>query len=220
MVKTRILLIIICLFSFIGNWKSVDHNEALIGIIDFSYALSQHTGTSPYSAFKCVMGDPPFQAKIVKDEFSGYATGHGLYFRPGKVTKRLVVHELAHWFAFRINAINEEKGPEYLLENYGVWSGDQLITGTTQGIFYLRNNHMNAPENGYYSDDYRDEYQIHPRKHIMGVNESEDFADMVLNWVYKSFVPNRAGKALYAWVDSHMQIWLLPCTYRPGDNMR
>ncbi len=44
-----------------------------------------------------------------------------------------------------------------------------------------------------------------------GNNEFEDFADIWLNWVYGSFVPNPAGWALYSWTEENMDAWLGRC---------
>ncbi len=99
-----------------------------------------------------------------------------------------------------------------MLRATGVYAPDGAkVTGTKYGNYYIRNMGSKAPGNSYWSDNVRDENLEHPISMDEGNNEFEDFADIWLNWVYQSFVPNKAGWALYSWADNNMDTWLGRC---------
>jgi hypothetical protein len=127
---------------------------------------------------------------------------------PGKTYPRLIIHELGHSFAARVRDINKEFDPVDMLLKYGIYDNQgTFITGQTNHK-YNRDNGLDAPQNGYWSDNYKDEWQWHPRRMAGGNTPSEDFADMFLNWVCRSFVPNDAGATRDNWMDIHIPFWL------------
>jgi hypothetical protein len=141
------------------------------------------------------------------DGWWGIASDGKIQILFGKVTPRLIVHELGHSFEKHIWTKNGGKyygtnNPIQLLADDGIYDViGNLITGKGN-----RNNDMNAPDNGYYSDDIPDQY--HARGKVDGDDGNEDWADMFMNWVYDSFYPNPAGDALYNWINVNMAEWL------------
>jgi len=144
----------------------------------------------------------------------GISGDHKITFLPGKVTSRLVGHELGHELSHLLydnlaGYVNIPDHPVSMLIHTGVWVDGKFVTGNRYGS-YDRNGGLSAKDgNGYRSDDYHDGWQYHPRS--MGADGNtadEDWADIFLNWSFNSFADNTHGKALFTWTDSHMDTWL------------
>jgi hypothetical protein len=122
-----------------------------------------------------------------------------ILYVPGRITERLIVHELGH--VLDLQEFRTQR-PSRLLWQNGVYDETgRLVTGTHTGGIYRRYAGRRSPDNGYRSDDWHDGWQLHPGDPLC----TEDWADMWLNWVYRSFVDNPAGRALYHWVNARMR---------------
>jgi hypothetical protein len=159
-----------------------------------------------------MFGGMEFHSDPTLNDWFGIASDGRIRFKPGEVTPRLTVHELGHAFEKHMKAqdggnYSGTNNPVQLLIDYGIWdTNGSFVTGARNGR-YDRNGGRNAPQNGYWSDDYRDEWQWHPRNMTDGNNAYEDWADIFVNWVNNSFFPNSAGKALYDWAETNMSVW-------------
>jgi hypothetical protein len=209
-----------------GEWT----NEELIAVArvvrqigaKFKTILSTmgYPNLSIADAFHMVFGDMTFYygdkppGSLPLSGYWGRSGAHSITFQPGKVTSRLVGHELGHELAFLL--YDSQKGyanlpdhPVSMLIDEGIWDNGEFITGNRNGS-YDRNGGLSAQDgNGYRSDDYHDEWQYHPR--TMGVDGNsadEDWADIFLNWTYDSFADNPHGAALDQLTDANMEKWL------------
>ena len=124
-----------------------------------------------------------------------------------EIIRFLTVHELWHVFDIR-NAISVN----FIKEREGVYTpSGKFITGWNpirQG--YYRDGGIVAPDNGYLSDNWKKGYRIHPPEMYEGGRITEDLADMLRNFVYKSFAANEAGETLNRWFENKMIMWLKP----------
>jgi hypothetical protein len=150
-----------------------------------------------------VFGLIQVQAGYLKDESAHVYPDSRMTVVLEELNEWLIVHELGHLFDIRCGS-----RPTKLLATEGVKDEKgALVTGTYRGG-YDRYGGKRPPMNGYRSADWTTGDQIHPGWRPNGMNEFEDFADMFLNWVRKSFVPNKAGIALNSWMKYHMIEWL------------
>jgi hypothetical protein len=186
--------------TFLGSWSDADRAAALEGVRALSDALSEITGTD--DAFYRLFGDVTFEArKSLPGRYHGYVVAgnaHRILFRIGKVTPRLVIHELGHLCN---DNVPEEQSPAHLLSVYGVKVGNKLVTGPGADG-YQRHAGRYPPHNGYLHYGYP--WQIHPRKWVDGNTCVEDWSDMLLAWVMGEFAPNEPGDALNGWVSDYL----------------
>ena len=161
---------------------------------------------------------------------------------------RLMTHEMGHVFSTRVeNSITamETKlstvlsiaiSPEKLLENDGIYTAGQLITGTLINGIYNRNG--NPSLDAYLGKSYADlrptvcqdrygnvvttnlyhynGYQWHPKGMLGGNSSTEDFADIFQNWVFSSLKDNLAGNGINDWMNKWMPTWIrLAINYGP-----
>lgn len=192
--------------TYTGQWSWLDKMQAERAVRVVGQRFSDLYDLPPGQAFEYALGQVTFRS-VPYDGW--YATAHGqeILFRKGRVSVSLVIHELGHTFNYRYH--NTLIQPTRLLIWEGVYARDgQFVTGNRYGS-YDRHGGQRAPHNGYWSDNYRAGYQLHPRGlSPYGNSASEDFADIFLNWTRRSFVPNDAGRALHRWMDRNMKKWL------------
>jgi hypothetical protein len=209
-----------------GNWTDAELLAAAKAVYQVGQKFKDKLAAMGYptvgvgEAFRMVFGDMTFYygdkpaGALPLSGFWGRSGAHNITFQPGKVTPRLVEHELGHEFAFLL--YDEKKGyaklphhPLSMLINQGVWSNGEFVTGNRNGS-YDRNGGLSAADgNGYRSDNYLDEWQYHPRSMgDDGNSADEDWADIFLNWSNDSFADNPHGKSLFDWTDSNMEMWL------------
>lgn len=199
--------------TFTGRWEHSEKMTVLKGVDAVGQAMAKELGSSPPASFEKVFGPIEFRATTAIGGYYGMSWGNVILIRPEKVTEKLIVHELGHTFNDQFWPNEVIFSPVFLLEHYGIYSPDgQLITGPVDGT-YQRDNFQAAPENGYYSDNYRKEFQWHPKTLSGGNSASEDWADMFMNWVYRSFVPNKAGDARNSWINARLPLWLAECKH-------
>jgi RHS repeat-associated protein len=195
--------------SLEGDWRLGDAYAAYVGVDYVASALSPYTGVGGESSFKQVFGPMLFITDMNLGKWFARTSNGLIRFSPGNVTPRLTAHELGHAFEKHIWAQNggtyaNTNNPVQVLATEGIYDANEnFVTGKGN-----RNNGLYAPINGYWSDNYQDEWQWHPRNMEGGNNNFEDWADIFLNWAFNSFVPNPAGTALYNWVDIHMNEWV------------
>jgi len=185
--------------TFRGDWRDADRAQAIEGITLLANALAQITGGTP--AFRCLFGEITFEAVAwLPGRYHGYVEKRDwVKFRIGKVTARLVIHELGHLLIFTAPPGNS---PADLLSRYGVKTPDgKLVTGPGMGG-YKRNAHRYAPRNGCKKDTYP--VHQHPRWWRDGNNPVEDFADMLLSWATDNLMDDERGEALRAWMVEYM----------------
>jgi hypothetical protein len=200
--------------TFVGPWSQQDRQAAEAGIEAVASKLATIHIETPEAAFKRAFGEITFMVSpSITGNYWAYVKETLVIFKPGKVTPRLVGHELGHVFEkvlwIRAGNCYEDSNPIMILIKDGIWANDStFITGRFYGK-YLRNGGKLAPENGYYSDTYRDEGQYHP--YWMGDSGKyahEDWADMFMNWAFGTFIDNRAGDTLDQWVTRNMYEWI------------
>jgi hypothetical protein len=170
--------------AYTGNWTEADKHAARHAISMVSFALD---GGTERDEFNDLFGDLTFEArKSLPGRYHGYVVpgdAHRILFRIGKVTPRLVIHELGHLCN---DNVPEDESPAYELGKYGIKTpSGKWVTGF-QG--YL---HRGYP------------WQQHP-PNWKNYNTSERWADMLLAWVYGEFADNEAGDALNAWVGDYL----------------
>jgi RHS repeat-associated protein len=211
--------------TFKGEWVLDELIAVMSGVERVGQALAGYIAGIASNAFRTVFGNmniwygdgPTNDLKL--GGYFGKSVYPDIALKPGMITARLVVHELGHAFERAIwtkngNAYAGTNNPIELLTHGGVSAGDIFITGQRPEIdtAYNRNYGVNATDNGYWSDDYRDGWQWHPREMTDGNNAYEDWADIFLNWTYNSFVLNMAGIALNSWVNVNMADWISEAT--------
>lgn len=162
-------------------------------------ALARVHGGRPSTAFNSRFAHQVFWMTRSLRKYDAYTHADTrILYVPGRLTERLIVHELGHVLDLQEFRPNR---PSRQLWQEGIYDGATLITGThTRGVYH-RYAGRQAPDNGYRSDDWRDGWQLHPGEPSC----TEDWADLWLNWVYRSFADNPAGRVLYAWVDEKIR---------------
>jgi len=190
-------------FTLDGEWSDDDRLVISTAIHDIALALSQATNLPPHIIYNRVFGKLTFKLSGSLKYYGYVEDENFLSFKPNKITKYLVVHELGHLFSLR------NPKPIDTLSKEAIYTpSKKFLTGLHPYGYYYRNNGKSAPKNGYVSDWYTDGYQLHPITLPDGNNVDEDWADLFRNWVYNSFVQNEAGITLYNWVNDHMILWL------------
>jgi hypothetical protein len=187
-----------------GRWEESEQDVTYAGAVRVAAAFSRFTHLRPNVSFKQAFGEVIFRASYSLDGLDALVPSRNLViFYPPNLSERLVVHELGHMFELCLPRFVR---PSELLSWEGVWDDvGYLITGTWLGG-YKRFNGKKAPENGYRSDDRPD--LMHPLSLDGGQKPTEDWCDIFMNWVFRSFADNHAGRTLFAWVDWHMKLWL------------
>jgi hypothetical protein len=190
-----------------GTWTVSEGYAAYVATYLAGESLRPYTHTGGVSAFNKGFGPIVYNSSNDLGGWYGIGNDGTISVLAGQVTYRLVLHELGHSFEKHIWArdggmYKGTDNPIQMLVDNGVYDvNNNLVTGKGN-----RNNDMNAPDNGYWSDDIPDQY--HPRSMEDGDNTNEDWADMFLNWVDKSFYPNPAGNALNNWITTNMSEWI------------
>jgi hypothetical protein len=195
---------------FKGDWDAVDYAAAQAGIALVAAKLATITGGMPEDAFRCLLGEVTFEAvaRCPGNWHAYVAPGvpDKVQFKRGKVTARLVIHELGHIINDSETAIEK---PIDMLARFGVVTpSGKMVTGPGRGG-YQRHAGRYSPHNGYLHTGYP--WQIHSKKMRFGNSAIEDFADMLLAWALGEFADNEAGDALDAWVTDYMVRRLAPC---------
>ncbi|HBI37103.1 MAG TPA: hypothetical protein DDY71_05610 [Spirochaetia bacterium] len=190
-------------FTLDGDWNDNDKSIIQEAIYDIAIAFAQITTLTPVTIYNSVFGNLTFKLSGSLKYYGFVEDKNFISFKPNKITKYIVVHEMGHLFYLRIPQ------PIEILSKTGIYSpSNKFLTGLHPYGYYYRNNGKSAPKNGYVSDWYIDGYQLHPVTLPDGNNVDEDWADLFRNWVYNSFVENEAGITLYNWVNDHMTLWL------------
>jgi hypothetical protein len=187
---------------FRGQWTAKEKAIVMSAVEKVGKRLAELTGEAPQAAF-----NRAFVKKVIfrKGNLGGWyarVVDNTVTLSPQGFKQFIIIHELGHVYSFMRN-----RKPERALCNQGIYDANRRFLTGCKGGRYNRNAGRSAPKNGYYRD-YFSKYTAHPRSIAYGNTACEDWADLFMNWVNKSFVDNRAGRALYAWVDSHMRNWL------------
>jgi RHS repeat-associated protein len=190
-------------------WSLGEATSAYLGVSDLGSALSRVSGQAATTIFRRAFGRMAFTLRNDMEYFGRGWEGN-IELQAGRVTSRLVVHELGHSFERRlvVNAggIYTDDNPVVMLIREGVYDASgNLVTGHGGSSRY---NGYEATDNGYYCDSYIGGCQYHSRDVPGWNNEYEDWADIFMNWTYGSFFPNPAGDALYNWTETNMAAWL------------
>lgn len=212
-----------------GDWSAKDQEEMIKAVEYTSVALGGKIHKDSYTVFNEI-----FSGLIIREApsdvlyFCRAYSNNVLLCKPEKITHRLLIHELGHLFDSKLKGIQGgiysgiDHPIEFLLHNGILNRSGEFVTGTRYGS-YDRNGGKYAPENGYWSDNYRDGWQWHPRgMNGNGNTVKEDWADIFLNWTTNSFVKNENGIALFNWVDNNIGRWIRlltkeNLTYYKGD---
>jgi len=189
--------------NFVGHWKKSERAAVMTGVEQVAKALSRVTGEPPVQAFNRVFGKVTFR-KVTSLSGGWFARTSGRTIWVHRAYPRLIVHELGHVFSYV-----RRSDPERQLYKDPIRDPEgRFITGSRNG-HYDRNGGRKAPRNGYKSDySGANGYQQHPRNTPFGNTATEDWGDIFMNWVYQSFVNNRAGKAINRWTSEHMNGWI------------
>ncbi len=167
------------------------------------------TGRDGRTIFQESFGRLEFSLDSNMKYFGQADRGYNSY-KPGRVTPRLVAHELGHSFERFMHAADGyvyagTDNPVQLIGQDGIYD----VTGTlVTGLGQRYGAYQDAPFNGYMCNSYVGECQYHSKDVPGWDNPNEDWADMFMNWVFNSFSSKPAGNALYDWIESNMVDWL------------
>lgn len=190
---------------FEGNWLETDRMALVEGVALICAKLG-----IPNDMLACLLGE--ITAEAVDrcpggwDAYVAAGVPDRIQFKRGKVTARLVIHELGHLVN---DTDNTGAKPIDTLAKYGVVTpSGRMVTGPGIGG-YQRHAGRYSPHNGYLHTGYP--WQIHTRRMRGGNSAIEDWPDMLLAWVMGEFAPNEAGDALDRFVTDYMTRRLQPC---------
>lgn len=193
-----------------GAWSNADRTAVMITVDAISKRLAECLDLPVVAAFNTVFFIPVYFRSangLVRGHWA-YASGRIVQMTIGRVTERLVSHELGHVYQYMAaRRFEYPRSPVARLIADGVYTADgAMVTGVANGM-YRRHNRLTAPANGYLSDDWRFGCQLHPVSMSGGNSAGEDWADMWMNWVYDIFFDNPAGQALHRFVESAVRQW-------------
>jgi hypothetical protein len=188
---------------FKDKWLIEDQLELMEGIIIFSRKLASITGGTPEDAFYCLLGEITVESvsrcKGGWDAYVAPGVTDKIQFRRGRVTRRLVIHELGHL----VNDTDTNTKPIDLLARFGVRTSDGiLVTGPGRGGYQRWCGYYSTERNGYVFVVFP--YLQHPRWWYKGNTAIEDWADMFLIWILGEFADNDAGIALDKFVTEYI----------------
>ena len=186
-----------------GNWTEADKAEAKIAVIEVHDAIAELSGLTPLVAFVKLFGFVTLAAVKSAGRYWARVDAwdtHKILFSIGRVTDRLVIHELGHLMN---DNLPEHESPAHLLSTQGIsLANGQLVTGSGAGG-YKRNAWRYAPRNGYKMDRYP--YHQHPRNWVNGNTCVEDWADMWLSWVTDNLTDDERGQAIREFVEGYLR---------------
>lgn len=188
---------------FRGSWTAGQKQEVMRGVKAVGRRLAKlYPNRTPQKAFNIAFGKVIFKKLGNSSIWCGLASGNTISLKSGcGMDQYLVVHELGHIF----NNVKNGKPYRVLARQGVVDANGKLVTGRRNGR-YNRHMGLRAPKNGYKTNG-TSRYMMHPKNLVYGNTACEDFADMFLNWVYGTFVNNRRGRALEAWMTWRMGNW-------------
>lgn len=192
--------------------EEMDTIRSAVKLVGESLSPFSNHNLTPGATFIASFGNMVFKSDSNLGSWYGKTSHELIRLKPGIITERLTLHELSHAFEKHLYSIagrySGTNNPVQMLIDDGVYADDgSFVTGYRNGAYDRHGGNL-APDNGYYSDNYLDEWQWHPRGMIDGNSASEDWADIFLNWVTGSFVPNKSGDSLMNWVDVNMVQWV------------
>lgn len=188
--------------EYIGRWNSKDKAIFLAATVRFCAALSRYTKLNPEETCRQVFGTIRVTTGNLKGLNAHVNKVGEMTIVRNKITVELIIHELAHLFDYLCGL-----KPTNDLLREGIWDEDGCLVSGCKDGFFTRYNNMRTPTNGFKSSDWTKGDQIHPGVET-GDPEFEALADDVMNWVRRNFVDNKAGRAIYKWVDDHIVMWL------------
>ena len=171
------------------DWTKADKAEAKIAIIEASDALAELSGMLPQEAFHRLFGDITLEAcRTLPGRYHGYVMpgdAHRIKLRIGKVTDRLVIHELGHLIN---DSLPVQDSPAHLLATQGIKTASgKWVTGFQ----------------GYAKRGYP--WQQHPPNWKDGKLPTERWSDMFLAWATDNLQDNEAGQAIRAFVEGYLR---------------
>lgn len=171
-----------CNITFTGYWLANDRKVAKQATELVAARLGERLSMEPTDAWQRVFPQPVEFAAT-----GGLINGHHAWAQDNKitvmrnrVTVQLVIHELGHLIPFEPLPAEPP---------------------------FLRTWRLRAPDNGYISDRWKDGYQQHPLGMKGWSKPGEQWADMWLNWVRRSFADNENGQKLFAYVETAVGMW-------------
>ena len=134
-----------------GNWTEANEREARKGL---EYAFRALFEMYIADAFQHLFGDITLEAVKSAGRYWARVDAwdtHKMLFSIGRVTDKLVIHELGHLIN---DNLPEHESPAHLLSVHGIKTPDgKLVTGSGASG-YARNAGRYAPRNGYKADRY------------------------------------------------------------------
>lgn len=173
-----------------GEWTEADKQAAREGILLVVYELAILNSELPVTdEFQKLFGDITLEAvRTLPGRYHGYVMpgdAHRIKLRIGKVTDRLVIHELGHLIN---DNVPEHESPAHLLATQGIKTASgKWVTGFQ----------------GYAKRGYP--WQQHPPNWKDGKLPTERWADMFLAWVTDNLTDDERGMAIRAWVEDYLR---------------
>jgi RHS repeat-associated protein len=185
----------------------------------FSEAMSDHPDS--VTAFRTVFDGLTLSLDPSISPMDGRSNADSIRLRPGRITGRLLGHELGHVFAFRIKrgdgGMYSSGHPEMMLIAGLYHKSGAFMTGENRAYgdgSYRRNDLVLGYESGYECDTVPCQYhlmsEIYPSEYMDADSNSagEEWADMFLNWSLGGFNDSTRGQYYEMWMTSNMSEWI------------